>query len=67
MFLICRPLFSLLCDTLKYLEIGVTGKVMNIVKNKNNTFVINLSLPTCEKINIEDMNLALINEDIIPL
>lgn len=40
---------------------------MNIVKNKNNKFVLNLSLPTCEKIDIEDMNLALINEDNIPL
>jgi len=59
--------FSLLCDSLKYLDIGVTGKVMNIVKNKNNKFVLNLSLPTCEKIDIEDMNLALLNEDNIPL
>ncbi|XP_060870995.1 uncharacterized protein LOC132945306 isoform X4 [Metopolophium dirhodum] len=62
-----RSPFPLLNDTLNYLDIGITGKIKNIVRNKYNTFIFHLLLQECEYINNEDMNLALLNEPVIPL
>jgi len=65
--IIFRSPFPLLNDTLNYLDIGITGKIKHIVRNKYNTFIFHLFLQECEYINNEDMNLALLNEPIIPL
>ncbi|KAL4112570.1 hypothetical protein QTP88_016325 [Uroleucon formosanum] len=62
-----RLIFPLLNDTLNYLDVGITGKIKNIVKNKYNTFIFHLLLQECEYINNEDINLALLNEPVIPL
>lgn len=60
-------MFPLLNETLNYLDIGVTGKVVNIIRNKNNTFVFNISIQQCDKINNENINLDLLNEDNLPM
>jgi len=65
--IIFRSPFSLLNDTLNYLDIEVTGKIKHIVRNKYNTFIFHLSLQECVYINNEDINLALLNEPVIPL
>lgn len=63
MYMIYRPTFSLFNETLNYLDIGVTGKVKNIVRNKNNKFVIHISLPKYEQIKYT-IDFKLLNEDI---
>lgn len=65
--IIFRSPFPLLNDTLNYLDVGITGKIKNIVRNKYNTFIFHLLLQECEYINNEDINLALLNEPVIPL
>ncbi|XP_022162076.1 uncharacterized protein LOC111027893 isoform X7 [Myzus persicae] len=62
-----RSPFPLLNDTLNYLDIGITGKIKHIVRNKYNTFIFHLLLQECESINNDDINLALLNEPVIPL
>lgn len=64
---IFRPVFLLLHETLKYLDCGVIGKVTNVIRNKNNKFVFNMSLPICEKINNEELQSVIINKDVLPL
>lgn len=63
----CRPTFPLLNDTLNYLDVKVTGKVINIVRKKNNKFVCHIALPKYETINNKDINLLLLKEDFIQL
>lgn len=60
-------MFLLLHETLKYLDYGVVGKVINVIKNKNNKFIFHMSLPICKKINTEDLQSDLINKDVLPL
>lgn len=43
------------------------GKVINVIRNKNNKFIFHMSLSTCEKINNEDLQSDLINKDVLPL
>lgn len=49
------------------MDIGVTGKVVNIIRNKNNKFVFNISIQKCDYINNEDINLDLLNEDYLSM
>lgn len=64
---ILRYDFPLLTTTLNYLDVGVTGKVKNLVRNKNNKFVFNLSLDKSEQLINEDIDLSLLNRNVIPL
>lgn len=60
-------MFPLLNETLNYLDIGITGKVINIVRNKNNRFVFNITIQQCEQINNDNIDLDLLNEDNLSL
>lgn len=64
---ILRYEFPLLTAALNYLDVGVTGKVKNLVKTKNNKFVFHLSLDKCEQLNSEEIDLALLNRNVISL
>jgi len=46
------------------LDVGVNGKIKNIVRNKNNTFIIHISLSKYEEINNFAIDLKLLNENI---
>jgi hypothetical protein len=65
--IIFRLPFPLLDDTLSYLNVGITGKIKHIVRNKYNIFIFHMLLQECEYINDEEINLALLNEPVIPL
>lgn len=45
----------------------MTGKIRNIVRNKNNKFVFHMSLEICEQINFDDFHLAVLNEVTVPM
>ncbi|XP_026816248.1 uncharacterized protein LOC113555865 isoform X3 [Rhopalosiphum maidis] len=62
-----RSPFPLLDDTLSYLKVGITGKIKHIVRNKYNIFIFHMLLQECEYINDEELNLALLNELVVPL
>lgn len=66
-YIIFRPEFSLLNETLNHLEVGVVGTIKNLVRIKNYKFLIHMKLQNCEQINNDEIDLALLNEEIIPL
>ncbi|XP_050056969.1 uncharacterized protein LOC114132611 isoform X5 [Aphis gossypii] len=60
--------FPLLNDTLNYLNAGIIGQIKHVVKrNKYNLFIFHMLLQECECINDEDINLALLDEPVLPL
>lgn len=64
---ILRYEFPLLTTALNYLNNGVTGRVKNLVRNKNNKFVFNLLLDKSDKLNNEEIDLALLDIKLKPL
>lgn len=66
-YIIFRPEYPLLNETLNYLEVGVVGTVKNLVRVKNYKFLIHMKLQNCEPINNDEIDLDLVNEEIIPL
>jgi len=66
--IIFRLPFPLLNDTLNYLKVGIIGQIKHVVKrNKYNLFIFHMLLQECESINDEDINLALLDEPVLPL
>lgn len=59
-------MFPLLNEALNYLDVGVVGKIINIVMSKNK-FVFHMNLEKCEKINNDEIDLDLIKEEVMLL
>ncbi|KAF0763369.1 Tudor domain-containing protein, partial [Aphis craccivora] len=58
--------FPLLNDTLNYLNVGIIGQIKRVKRNKYNLFIFHMLLQECECINDEDINLALLDEPVLP-
>lgn len=56
-------MFPLFEETLNYLDIGVVGKILNIVRNKNK-FIFHIALDKCLNINDYEIDQALLDEHI---
>lgn len=65
--IIFRLQFPLLNDTLNYLNVGIIGQIKCVKRNKYNLFIFHMLLQECECINDEDINLALLDEPVLPL
>lgn len=65
--IIFRLQFPLLNDTLNYLNVGIIGQIKRVKRNKYNLFIFHMLLQECECINDEDINLALLDEPVLPL